>query len=116
VVVVAEDTLCSNYHSSASDTTAAKVLSPVYDPARVIADGTLIPQYVTPVLGVVVEVDFGTFNSSCVTVDEESGVPLPYDTDEVANCCSLSGIVDDAEFGHVEVAVKVGHIDSPVKF
>ncbi len=85
------------------------MFSPVYDPARVIVDGMLIPQYVFARAWKVVDVDFLMFTSSSFCVVEESVRPAdvakPYVTDEVANTWFLSAIVEVADVLHATAVV-----------
>ena len=52
------------YQAPGADTAPVKVFWPVYAPAREIEPGTLIPQYVLPVVGVDVLVGFGIWIKS----------------------------------------------------
>ena len=88
-MAVAVDMYGCFYQFMASATLAMKVLSPVYEPARVILLGTAIPQYVVPLCGVEVLVVLGTFNSNSLMVleDRVTESTLPYDRDVVENFC-----------------------------
>ena len=78
--------------------------------------GTSIPQYVTPVFGVVVAVVFCTLSASNCGVEDDRSKPEPYATELVANSCLKSGMVEDAELTQGLPTEKFVHIASPSIF